>query len=444
MRVQHFFGPLIATALFWGAALGETPAERSLRLRREAEQVALMYTRGQMARIRELSSVTLASRVSEDSLRRRREAVLEASGDLKVIQAAQIRDDESLVVPLEFDRGIWELRLAFADKDEGLLIDGLELAQRVDATPAKPVFPFRDADYVDPSKFQQFTIAIPDSFAGRKAVAAVPTGLQPDERRPAVLILGDYVTTDADGTTKGNKPLRDLALGLASRGFVTLRMGLRAGDVRPPDPLDTRSRVDIAEDERAALALLINDARVQPRGIVIIGMGVGARQAMAIAADNPTVRLLLLQPEWSYTPDAIRAVATRSAVLGFSVAEEASVFESMLRSIADGSANRNEPLAGLPADFWVRANIIEPNFALQNGRIPTVVWFFAEKPGEKPYIPTPWNELTKRNKRLILQRASGADRYLLPLGLAKGTATHVDPAIIDNISIQIKLLQDQK
>lgn len=101
-----------------------------------------------------------------------------------------------------------------------------------------------------------------------------------------VLVAG---SGDRDGTLGPNHMLRDLAWGLAARGFVVLRY-----DTRPYlyesawERLDRRTIDDaITEDARAAVALLQETADVDPARVFLVGHGLGAMLAPRIAAQAP-------------------------------------------------------------------------------------------------------------------------------------------------------------
>lgn len=117
-------------------------------------------------------------------------------------------------------------------------------------------------------------------------VITVPTG----ERQPiAVLLVAGSGPNDRDSTVgrAANKPLRDLALGLAQHGISSLRYDKRS--VARPDALgDTPTiEAEVLDDVAAAVELLATHDETRDARLFVIGHSLGGMLTPAILAQNP-------------------------------------------------------------------------------------------------------------------------------------------------------------
>lgn len=149
---------------------------------------------------------------------------------------------------------------------------------------------------------------------------------------PAVVLLHGSGPQDRDSSLGPNKPLRDIAHGLATRGIAALRYDKRTFQHRQrlAAALDITPRQEVFDDALAAIALLAQTPNVDPKRIFIVGHSMGATLAprlaamatpklagiaLLAAAARPTPDLLLeqlaylrTQPE-NQSPEALARIA---------------------------------------------------------------------------------------------------------------------------------------
>lgn len=123
---------------------------------------------------------------------------------------------------------------------------------------------------------------------------------------PAVVLISGTGPHDRDGSVRGDpyRPFRQFADTLSRRGIAVLRIddrGIAEGRHSLTSPLQ------VAEDVRAALALLRGRGDIDPARIGVVGHSEGGMVALMVAAGDPTVRALALLASPARRPqDALR------------------------------------------------------------------------------------------------------------------------------------------
>lgn len=135
------------------------------------------------------------------------------------------------------------------------------------------------AEYVVPDSFTQVEVIIGSSPFELGGTLTLPVGEGPF---PAVVIVHGSGPNDRDGSLAANKPYRDIAQGLASRGIAVLRYDKRTFVYREPVAGFTVDD-EITDDAVAAAALLRQTAGIDPERIYVLGHSQGAMFAPRIA-----------------------------------------------------------------------------------------------------------------------------------------------------------------
>ena len=165
-----------------------------------------------------------------------------------------------------------------------------------DAGDLRPSGEYPAPAYGNPWAFEEFDVTIDGPGGSLAATVAVPRG---PARYPAVVLVPGMwiaVHTDRDATTLREKPLRDLAWGLASQGIVTLRYDKRtlahaAATARQPEFTLTDEYV---EDALAAVDLLRQLPNVNPNRIHVLAFERAGLAGPRIAEHDPDLAGLIL------------------------------------------------------------------------------------------------------------------------------------------------------
>ena len=149
------------------------------------------------------------------------------------------------------------------------------------------------------------TTPISPAFTSCRSPSAIPRGNCPGRLPcpmatalfPAVVLVAGSGPQDQDESISGNKPLKDIAWGLASQGIAVLRYNKRtlqyAEQIKLNDAGFTVNQ-ETVDDARAAVSLLSARLEVDSRRIFVLGHSLGGMLAPRIAQDDPQVAGLVI------------------------------------------------------------------------------------------------------------------------------------------------------
>jgi dienelactone hydrolase len=147
-----------------------------------------------------------------------------------------------------------------------------------------PSAKYKPPAYADPSKFDESEVQIGKGLWVLPGTLSLPKG---DGPWPAVILVHGSGPQDRDETIGPNKPFRDLAQGLASRGIAALRYEKRTQEhKRKMAALASGITVkeETIDDVAAAFDFLASQPKIDPRRIVVLGHSLGGMLIPRIAA----------------------------------------------------------------------------------------------------------------------------------------------------------------
>ncbi|MFJ8817964.1 alpha/beta hydrolase family protein [Amycolatopsis thermoflava] len=202
-------------------------------------------------------------------------------------------------------------------------------------------------EYADPSSFTEHEVTV-GAVAG---TLTLPVGAGP---RPGVVLLAGGGPQDRDETTGPNKPLKDLAWGLASRGAAVVRFDKRAGAPTMAE--------EYVPDARAAVRLLATRPEVDR--VFLAGHSMGGKVAPRVAAAEPVAGMVLLAADAQPMHEAAVRVARHLDSFG---ALPDGFLDTIVRqaTLVGGpdlkpSTPAADLLFGFPASYWLDLRDYDP------------------------------------------------------------------------------------
>ncbi len=232
--------------------------------------------------------------------------------------------------------------------------------------------PYRPPPYVDPARFSERELTLGDAAWPLPATVTLPVGAGPF---PAVVLLHGSGPNDRDESIGPNRPFRDLADGLASRGIAVLRY-------------DKRTRVhgarmvgaavgleeEVVADALAALDTLRRAPGADPGAVFLLGHSLGATLAPAIAARDAGLAGLILMaaatvPVSELTAEQLRYIASL-------VPEPSPELQAMIAtvdSLRAGNLPESTVVLGAPVRYWREVDAVRPVEAARRITTPLLI-----------------------------------------------------------------------
>ncbi len=282
-------------------------------------------------------------------------ALAKQAGAFKSCGATHVQSLANLQVTVtlcEFERAKLDAQVVFdrAGKIAGLLF----------RPPTAPAAPYSPPSYARPASYTEGELTVGADQWTLPAALDTPVGAGPF---PAVVLVHGSGPNDRDETILGNKPFRDLALGLASRGIAVLRYDKRTKvyPARLAGLADFTVKQEVIDDALAAVKTVRAQPRIDPARIFVLGHSLGGMLIPRIAAADDTIagvivmagaarpieQAILEQTQYlamadgTITPDEQKQI------------DEAKKLVDAVHALTPEDAKSPAPIFGAPASYWL-------------------------------------------------------------------------------------------
>ncbi len=254
-------------------------------------------------------------------------------------------------------------------------------SQGPDAQPQGYVAP----DYADLDAIQEVDVTVGEGEWALPGTLTLPAGTGPF---PAVVLVHGSGPNDRDESIGPNKPFRDLAWGLATRGVAVLRYDKRTlvHGAQMAD-LDITVKEETLDDALAAVALLRSRPEVDAERVFLLGHSLGAMLSPRIGAQDPGLAGLVVmagnaRPLEDLVLTQVRYLFELNGSLSADEQAQLAELEAQVARVKDPNLSPDTPAEelplGIPAGYWldlrgydplaVAAELEMPLLILQGGR----------------------------------------------------------------------------
>ncbi|MCX6134373.1 MAG: alpha/beta fold hydrolase [Ignavibacteriales bacterium] len=314
---------------------------------------------------------------------------------------------------------------------------------------AKPVPPieYKAPAYVNRESFREEEVLVGKGRWALHGTLTIPKSPSPC---PAVVLVHGSGPNDRDETIGPNKPFRDLAWGLASRGIAVLRYEKRTKEHGQELVVLKQTftvKEEAIEDALLAVELLRRTNGISPEQIHVLGHSLGGMLAPRIGVGDPALAGLIILAGASRPLEDI--MVEQIAYLGSSgdlppqkQLEQLSNIEKerdKVKKLTKADTSSVDSYFAAPASYWIDLQGYDPPQLAASLRMPMLIL-----QGERDYQVTMkdyerWKDALRGNKNVSFELYPELN-HLFIAGAGKsipaeyGRAGHVQDEVVEDIA----------
>jgi len=252
--------------------------------------------------------------------------------------------------------------------------------------PAETTPAWQPPAYAKPESFHEREVTVGSSPWQLPGTLTLPNGAGPF---PAVVLVHGSGPHDRDESIGPNKPFKDLAWGLASRGIAVLRYEKRTR-IYPQEMAHLGSLTvndETVDDARKAVDVLAAQPEIEAKHIFVLGHSLGGYVGPRIASGDPKVAGLIImagstRPMEQLVVEQVRYLATLDGKITPEGQEQIDEVEKLKAAVEDPNLKPGMTVnflgAPIPASYFLdlrsyhapelAASLHLPIYVLQGGR----------------------------------------------------------------------------
>ena len=277
-----------------------------------------------------------------------------------------------VILVCRFQKGMIDAQIAFGPAGK---LAGLHFGPHQE--------PWTPPNYAKPDTFTEQPLSLDNGKFELPGTLTVPKAAGPFA---AVVLAQGSGPHDQDETIGPNKPLKDLAWGLATHGIAAFRYVKRTqkyGAQSSDDPSKLTVEDETMSDARAAVALLSKQPNIDPKRIFLVAHSLGAYLAPRIAGSDPQIAGIVLlaantRPMEQLLLDELRYAA--SATGNAPGADEQKQIDGIAEAVKKIESPDLKPgdavtllNSAMPASYWLDLRDYHPIAAAQSLKIPILI-----------------------------------------------------------------------
>ena len=279
---------------------------------------------------------------------------------------------EVALVSAEFERGTVDFKVVVDDAGR---VAGFFIVPP--QQPGSQAPEYAPPPYVRREAFQEREVAVGSGEWALPGTLAVPVGSGPF---PAVVLVHGSGPNDRDESVGAEKPFRDLAWGLASRGIAVLRYEKRTRQhgSKLAAVKDFTVQQETVDDALAAADLLRHTQGIDPKRVFVLGHSLGAMMAPRIGQRDPRLAgLIVMAGATRPLEDIILEQVSYLAGADGTVSDaEKGQIESLRAEVAKVKALKPGDAGvalGAPASYWLDLRGYDPAAAAKSLKQPLLI-----------------------------------------------------------------------
>jgi uncharacterized protein len=306
-----------------------------------------------------------------------------------------------------------------------------------------PAPPWNPPGYAKQNLFSEQPLTLTNGKFELPGTLTVPTGEGPF---PAVALVQGSGPQDQDETLGPNKPSKDLAWGLASRGIVVFRYTKRTQKYTvqsSDDPMHMTVEDETISDARAAVALLATQPKVNTRQIFLLGHSLGAFLAPRIATGDAQIAGIVMlaanaRPLEKIVLEQIHYLAAMNGPPTEAEQKKIEAAEDGAKQIESPDLKPDDKLTFLGATmygaYWLDLRAYDPLKTAAKLKIPIFIG-----QGGRDYQVTPsnfqaWSDALANNRNVTLRIYPDLDHLFMH---GTGASKPSDYARPDHVSAEV-------
>lgn len=373
---------LVAGAIYWALPKGNAASDGRAASAREFVQ---LLVDGRFSNATARFDDTMKKAMSAAQLQQMWQTLIQQQGTFKGIVGAQPGQKggfDTVDVTCEFAKGKLNIEVVY---DAAGRVSGLWVQPASEgASGATPEY--TPPAYVQKDRFEEHEVTV-----GRGSEWELPGTLtipKGDGPFPAVVLIHGSGPNDRDETLGPNKPFRDLAWGLASKGIAVLRYDKRTS-VHAIKMTKLVGKMTVKEetidDALAAVEVLRQSQRIAPDKIFVLGHSLGGMLIPRIGKADPKIAGLIVmagttRPFEDVLLEQIMYIASLSGPMTDDTKKEIDKLKQQLATIKalKPSSKDSSLILGAPASYWLdlrdyhpaemATTLKQPMLILQGGR----------------------------------------------------------------------------
>ncbi len=215
---------------------------------------------------------------------------------------------------------------------------------------------YQPPKYDRPARYTEARVSFGEEMWKAKGVITLPKSA---DRVPAVVLVHGSGPHDEDETIGPNKPFRDLAAGLSSKGIAVLRYQKRtyAYRLRLAAEGKITVREEVVDDAVAAIKFLREHPRVDPERVYVVGHSLGATLAPQIAKEDGKAAgaVLLSGTARDLTDVLLEQLAYIASLPMPNQAQNRQLYDEALATllkVRNGELDENATVLNVPVSYW--------------------------------------------------------------------------------------------